>query len=257
MHSRGFAAAVRESRAVVHRSLIDAQSTFLLEVLSPFEMAQRSVGDANASLRKLNDVLEAQAKRIANALHSEAGQLLASVHFALADAGRDLPEANTQRLANVRTLLVEIENRLRNLSHQLRPTVLDDLGLAAALDLLGESAAQRCGLQVEVHVSLKGDLRASIETALYRIIQEALTNAAKHADANRVDVEVRQVEHRIVCSVRDDGVGFDSTAALRRQRPGLGLTEIRESVAALGGMVRVSMNGDHGTDLTIEIPLDA
>ena len=105
-------------------------------------------------------------------------------------------------------------------------------------------------------MSLKGDLPAPIENTIYSITQEALANAAKHAEATKVEVEVQQVEGRIFCAVRDDGVGFDNTAGFRKRRPGLGLTEIRERIAALGGVVKLKLNHDHGTDLSFEIPLE-
>jgi signal transduction histidine kinase len=236
--------------------MIDAETAFFVEALSPFEMAHRAFRDANAMLRGLNGMLERQAKQIAYALHNEAGQLLASVHFALGEAGRELPPEKVPHLAKVRELLIEIEDRLRNLSHELRPPVLDDLGLPAALDLLADGVSKRWGLPVAVSASLNGDVPASIENTVYRITQEALTNAAKHAGASCAEVDLRQVNHKIVCSIRDDGVGFDGTAGFRKRRPGLGLTEIRERVAALGGIVRLGLNNERGTDLTIEIPLE-
>jgi len=236
---------------------LEAQTAFFTEVLSPFEMGHRAFRDANAMLRRLNGMLEGQAKRIAYSLHSEAGQLLASVHLALAEAGRGLPQDNLAHLTKVRALLVEIEDRLRNLSHQLRPPVLEDLGLAEALELLAEGISKRWGLLVSVSVSLKGDLPAPIENTVYQITQEALANTARHAEASRVHVEVRQVERRIVCAVQDDGVGFDNTAGFRKRRPGLGLTEIKERVALLGGSLRLArMNDDRGTELRFEIPLE-
>ena len=257
VHSRSVGTALNRALGDDERArLLDAQTAFFVEALSPFEMAHRAFRDANAVLRRLNDMLEGQAKRIAYALHSEAGQLLASVHFALAEAERGLPTENAIRLGKVREMLAEIEERLRNLSHELRPPVLEDLGLSSALELLAESVSNRWGLPVGVSVSLKGDLPASIENTVYRITQEALTNAAKHASASRAEVELRQIDHMIICSIRDDGSGFDDSAAFRKRRPGLGLTEIRERVAALGGVVRLGLNDDRGTDLTIEIPLD-
>lgn len=257
IHSRAVAAVQDRPLGEDERaSLLEGQMAFLVEALSPFEMAQRAFRDANTTLRRLNDVLEGQAKRIAYALHSEAGQLLASVHFALAEAARDLPPENMTNLGKVRGLLIEIEDRLRNLSHELRPPVLEDLGLAVAIKLFAEGVSNRWGLPVTVTASLNGDIPASIENAVYRITQEALTNAAKHAGASRAEVELRQINRRIVCSVRDDGVGFDNSAAFRKRRPGLGLTEIRERVDALGGVLRLSLNDDRGTDLTFEIPLE-
>jgi signal transduction histidine kinase len=201
-------------------------------------------------------MLEGQAKRIAYSLHNEAGQLLASVHFALAEAGRELPPEKAEHLGKVRDMLIEIEERLRNISHDLRPPVLEDLGLSAALALLAQSISSRWGLPVIVSVSLKGDLPAPIENTIYRIAQEALTNFANHAGADQAEVHLRQVQRKIVCSIRDDGSGFDDSAAFRKRRPGLGLTEIRERVEELGGVVRLGPNKNCGTDLTIEIPLD-
>jgi signal transduction histidine kinase len=257
IHAQAMAALLNHALTEDERSrLLGAQTTFFVEALSPFEMTHRAFRDANTMLRRLNDMLEGQAKRIAYALHSEAGQLLASLHLAIADAGRDLPPENATHLGKVRTLLIEIEERLRNLSHELRPPVLEDLGLGAALELLADSVGKRFGLPVSVSVSLKGDLPASIENTVYRITQEALTNTAKHAEATRAEVDVRQIDRKIVFSVRDDGIGFDGTGAFRKQRPGLGLTEIRERVAALGGVVRLGLNNERGTDLTIEIPMD-
>lgn len=257
MHSRAVTAAVnRASGDAERRRLMEAQTEFLIEALSPFEMARRAFCDANTVLRRLNEVLEAQAKRIGYALHNEAGQLLASVHFALAEAGRELPVDRSKHLEEVRTMLIEIETRLRNLSHDLRPPVLDDIGLAGALDLVAQGVSSRWGLPVTVSVSLESDLPASIENTIYRIAQEALANVAKHASAHRAEIRVHQTARKIVCSVRDDGTGFDDTAAFRKGRPGLGLTEIRERVGALGGVVRLGLNRKGGTDLTIEIPLD-
>jgi signal transduction histidine kinase len=257
IHSSAVAAAL--NRPLDHEArmrLLSAQNTFLIEALSPFEMGHRAFRDANEVLKRMNEMLEAQAKRIAYALHNEAGQLLASLHIELAEAGRELPPEKTTHLTTIRETLLEIENRLRNLSHELRPPVLDDVGLSAALALLAEGVSSRWGLPVIVTVGLKGDLPAAIENTVYRIAQEALTNAAKHADASRAEVRVRQIDRKVVCSIRDDGVGFDDTAGFRKQRPGIGLTEIRERVGALGGIVRLGLNGDRGTNLTIEIPLD-
>jgi|SRR2546428_4400668 len=257
IHASAVAAAL--NRPLDHKErmrLLDAQNAFFIEALSPFEMGHRAFRDANAVLRRMNDMLEGQAKRIAYALHSEAGQLLASLHMELAETARDLPPEKTTHLTKIRETLLEIEDRLRNLSHELRPPVLDDLGLAAGLALMAQGVSSRWGLPVIVSVDLKGDLPAVIENTVYRTAQEALTNAAKHSGANRAEVRVRQSERKVVCAVRDDGNGFDDTGGLRKSRPGLGLTEIKERVGALGGIVRLARNGDRGTDLRIEIPLD-
>ena len=163
MHERAVASAMTRARSESQRrNLLDAQSAFLIEALSPFEIARRAFHDTNAVLRRINDVLEAQAKRIAYALHSEAGQLLASVHFALAEAGRDMPADNAKYLDDVRRMLAEVETRLRNLSHELRPSVLEDVGLAAALQLVAQGVSSRWGLPVDVDINLDAPLPAAI-----------------------------------------------------------------------------------------------
>ena len=256
-HSRTLEYTLNNARTDDEREdLVERQTAFLIEAHSPYEIARRAFHDTNTVLRRLNDMLEAQARRIAYALHSEAGQLLASLHFALAEAGRDVPPENTKHLDNVRHMLTEIETRLRNLSHELRPSVLDDLGLDAALQLLAQGVSSRWGIPVDVTVGLDAPLPTPIENTVYRIAQEALTNAAKHASANKAEVRVTTISHKVICSVRDDGSGFDDTASFRKGRPGLGLSEIRERVGALGGTVQLKLNAKGGTDLTIEIPLD-
>src|SRR5439155_2383616 len=112
--------------------------------------------EANAVLRRLNDVLEGQAKRIASMLHDDTGQLLASVHFALAHVAGEVPPESAQEIQAARALLVEIEQRLRSLAHELRPPILDDLGLVPALKFLADSAWKRWGLPVTVHASIDG-----------------------------------------------------------------------------------------------------
>src|SRR5439155_18135721 len=135
VHSRALAAVLERPLADTEKVLLlDALEKFFVEVLSPFEMAHRGFRDANVVLHRLNDVLEGQAKRIASALHDEASQLLASVHLALADVASRLPPERAEELQTARGLLDQIEQRLRNLAHELRPPILEDLGLVPALE---------------------------------------------------------------------------------------------------------------------------
>jgi signal transduction histidine kinase len=258
VHARAVAAVLNRQRTDEERvRLLEVQINFFVEALSPFEITHRAFREANTVLRLLNDMLEGQAKRIAYALHDEAAQLLASVHLEIADVASKLPAETAKQLASVKGLLNQIEERLRNYSHELRPPVLEDLGLFPALELLADGVSKRWGLPVTVTASLNEYVPATIESTVYRITQEALTNAAKHAKATRVEVDLRLTAQKIVCSVRDDGIGFDVNAlSSRKRRTGLGLIEIKERVAALGGVLRVGRNKDRGTDLTVEIPLE-
>jgi signal transduction histidine kinase len=233
---------------------VQAAADFVRECLSSFEMAHRAVREANTALRGLNQFLEEQTRRISHELHDQAGQLLASVYLALDEVARDLPAPAADRLQSVKGLLDEIEVELRRLSHELRPTVLDDLGLMPALDLLAQGVSARTGLWVKIEGPRDDRLPSSIETVLYRIVQEALTNVGKHARASAVTIVVRREARRVCCSVRDDGVGFDPGTA-RPTVKGIGLIGIRERLASVGGALSIDAAPDRGTELRVAIPL--
>jgi signal transduction histidine kinase len=227
---------------------------FALECLSPFEMAHRAVREANAALRGLNDHLEEQTRRISRELHDQAGQFLASVYLALDDLARDMPGDVGERLLAVKGLLDRIEEQLRRLSHELRPMILDDLGLVAALEFLGTGFAARHALEIRVHGRSEERLPGPIETVLYRIVQEALNNVAKHARAATVTIVVSRDARHVSCSVRDDGVGFDPQAT-RGGDHGIGLMGIRERLSPLGGVLSIASGPGIGTELRVTIPL--
>ena len=212
---------------------------------------------AERALRHLNEALEEEVKRIAHALHDEAGQLLASVHIGLADVARDLPAPAAKRLEDVRGLLDKIEEQLRHLSHELRPTILDDLGLGPALEFLADGVSKRTGLSIAVEGSPGKRLPAPTETALYRIVQEALTNVTKHAQATRVYIKFMRNRRFLRGVIRDDGVGFDvPTVLTRRGSRGLGLTGIRERLHAVGGTLDIIATPRGGTQLILTVPVE-
>lgn len=235
-------------------SLLTACSEFFGECLSPFEMSHRGAQEGRRALRHLNEVLEGEIKRIAHALHDEAGQLLASVHIALADVAAALPEASRGSLHDANRLLQQAEAELRNLSHELRPTVLDNLGLLPALEVLAEHVAKRSGLSITVKGNEEGRLPSVVETALYRIVQEALNNVVKHAAARTVCIELIRTPSGVTCAVRDDGAGC-AMPPDHGYVQGLGLIGIRERLTALGGSLRIVTAPQCGTALLAEIPL--
>lgn len=210
------------------------------------------------ALRRLNETLEQESRRIAHALHDQAGQLLAAVDIALDEFAHELPPSAQPHLQEVKGLLDQIETQLRHLSHELRPTILDDLGLVPALEFLAEGVSARTGLAVTVDGPTTGRLPLAIETALYRTVQEALTNVTKHAQAKCVSVQIMREDRRLRCTIRDDGIGFDVSAVLARKgERGLGLIGIRERLDALGGRLRITSAPGQGTELAITIPLEA
>jgi signal transduction histidine kinase len=199
---------------------------------------------------------EAEARRIAHELHDEAGQLLAALHITLDDLATQAPaqEASVRKL---REGLDRVEAQLRRLARELRPTILDDLGLAPALEWLAQGLAERRDVTVTVDAPERR-LAPEVETVLYRIVQEALTNAVRHARPRRITVLVREEGAQIRAVVRDDGRGFDAVAQLaRRGDRGLGLIGIRERAEALGGVVDIRSAPDQGTEVCVLIPQEA
>ena len=247
-----------EQRAVRRQELSEAAAEFLAETLSPYEMAHRGVQDAIVALRQLNETLEEQIKRIAYAVHDEAGQLLVAVHLALADLARDLLEPQKERVERIEGLLNQVEQQLRRYSHELRPTVLDDLGWIPAIRFLAEGVSKRANLRIQIKTTVAGRLPGPAEIALYRIVQEALTNAAKHSKASRVWIRIGRKNRIFRCSIEDDGVGFDVRATQSDgKRRGLGLIGMQERLNGIGGTLSIDSVRGRGTRLLIQLPTEA
>jgi signal transduction histidine kinase len=236
--------------------LIKRAEEVLIEGLMPFEMSHRAFRDAIGVLRRMNERIEEEAKRIAHALHEEAGGLLASTHLALEDLARDLSPAGSERLSLVKRLLDQMDDQLRQLAHEIRPTLLDDLGLIPALEFLANGMSRRSGVTVTVEGSTTGRLPPAVETTLYRNVQEALNNVIRHAQARNVKVIVARETHGVRCSVRDDGIGFDlSTVSAAHGERGLGHVGMRERLDPLQGTLLITSVPGHGAELLMYIPL--
>ncbi len=237
--------------------LLRSSGEFFAECLSPYEMAHRGFQDAVKALRQLNETLEEEIKRIAYAVHDEAGQLLVAVHLALAEVALELPEPQQAQFARIKEMLNQVEKHLRRYSHELRPTILDDLGWIPAIRFLAEGISKRANLPIHIDATDSGRLPNTIETTLYRIVQEALTNAVKHAKASNVWIRAWRENPVLCCSIRDDGGGFDSSQAQAAPgRKGLGLIAMQERVTAIGGTLRIESRLGQGTELSIRLPLE-
>jgi len=240
------------ARRAIPGAVIKDANEFFAECLSPFEMSYRGAREGARAWQRLNEALENEAKRIAHALHDEAGQLLASVHFAVADMAGELPPQSRARLKEVKALLNRIDTELRNLSHELRPIVLDRLGLLPALQFLAESVTRRAGIPITVKGGEAGRLSPVVEITLYRIVQEALNNVLKHAQASSASIELKVGPQRVSCTIRDNGVGL--AAECIQHSDGLGLAGIRERLNALGGSLHFASRPKRGTALRAEVP---
>jgi signal transduction histidine kinase len=203
---------------------------------------------------------EEERRRISRDLHDEIGQSLTSLMVGL----RTLQESPNidmalQRADELRRLGKQIHDELRRLARGLRPSILDDLGLAEALKRYAEEYEQTHGIAVRVLVPEPGVARLSeaIETALYRIALEALTNVVKHARATRVILDLSWARHRVRMRVTDNGRGFPPGFDLGADSPHghLGLPSMAERAALLGGRMLVESRAGGGTTLSFEIPL--
>jgi signal transduction histidine kinase len=206
--------------------------------------------------RKLVEAQEAERRRVARELHDEAGQLLSSltVGLRLLEHEAERPKAVFVQAANLRQIAHAAQESLHRLATDLRPAALDHLGLVPAL---GQLAAKLSGTGgPAIHLETLGfdgkRLSPDLDIALYRIAQEALTNAVRHARARQVSLVVERREKGIVMLVEDDGRGFDVESAVRSGR--LGLPGIRERAEMLGGKLLIESSPGSGTTLVVEVP---
>jgi len=236
---------------------LSAAAEFFAECISPYEMSYRGSHESNAALRHFNDVLEAEAERLAHELHREAGQLLIAVYIALAELAEDSPPQTQKYIAKITRLLDQIDGQLRRIAHELRPTILDDLGLVPALRYLSEGMSQRARLTIRVD-GTEERLPCLVESVLYRVAQEALNNVVKHSQATRAWIMIERETGWARCTIRDNGVGFDIRAvdALGGEH-GFGLTGIRERLTMMGGTLQINSAAGQGTELVICVPADA
>ena len=215
------------------------------------DLSRRVARDA---LRRAVAAQELERRRLARELHDETGQALTSMLLGLAavDAA-GTPEEAHAAVAELRRLVVSTLQDVRRLAVELRPKALDDFGLLPALKRLGQTVSEGSRLDVQVEARLGGKrLPAEAETAVYRIVQEALTNVVKHAEAQHVSVLLTRKNESVSVMIEDDGKGFDPGSA---RSDGLGLLGMQERVALLDGSLAVESTPGAGTTLVLELPL--
>jgi signal transduction histidine kinase len=161
------------------------------------------------------------------------------------------------RIAELRNETGRTLSEVRKMAVDLRPSTLDDLGLAAALQWYTDDFARRTRTTVSFHCfGLEDRLSDEVEVVVYRIIQEALTNVAKHANASHVEVSVARERNVVVASVTDDGLGFDVDGVMSSRERGLGLFGMQERVSLVGGSLQLTSFPGGGTRVALEVPLE-
>jgi len=200
---------------------------------------------------------EEERKRISRELHDETAQSLTSllVRLRLLQDARDLDEVKVGA-AQLRELTAQTLEEVRKLAVELRPTTLDHLGLVAALEWYSREYAQRLDAEVDFRTEgLAGRLHPEVELVIYRVVQEALTNIARHAQATRAQIALLFRDDAVEVEVEDDGLGFDLQEATSTRERGLGLFGMRERVELIGGTFAIDSRIGQGTCINVRVPI--
>ncbi len=201
-----------------------------------------------------DSALEQERKRIAREIHDELGQALTALRIDVAWLSERVSRDGTvgERLQSMSNILDNTVESVRRIAAHLRPGLLDDLGLAASIEWLADQITARSGIRCRIamdHGSL--DLNERLSVCVYRIVQEALTNVARHSEASEVEVGIQEVENSLLVEISDNGVGFDPET----RKYSYGLLGIRERAQMLGGTVEVTSRPDEGTSVMASFPL--
>jgi two-component system sensor histidine kinase UhpB len=216
------------------------------------EMLDRIEAERRESARRSLEAQEGERRRVAQELHDEVGQALTAIVLQLDRMSRTAPPALREELAEARESARASLGDVRRIAQRLRPEVLEDLGLANAMQALCDRIGEHGGVRVRGLIGDDpGTLNPQVELVVYRVAQEALTNVLRHADADQVVVELTRADGFLTLRVADDGVGLD-----HRANRGGGLQGMRERALLVGGRIAVR-DLDPGTEVTLRLPADA
>lgn len=242
-----------ERRVTERTAELAATNASLTDEITRRELAE---ADRRALQQQLTTVQEDERRRIARELHDQMGQHLAALGLGLKAAKDATPQSSAEweRLQGLQSLADLMGREVHQLALELRPTALDDLGIHTALANYADAWSERFGVAVDFH-AVGADaprLPLPVETALYRIVQEALTNVGKHAAAGRVSVVLRRTTGLVSAVIEDNGVGFDDEFVDEHR---LGILGMRERAVLVGGTLEVESGVGRGTTVIARIPL--
>jgi len=209
--------------------------------------------------KRLIEVQEYERRKLARELHDEVGQILTAIKINLQTATRVTEPDAAPHLNESVDLVDEVLNHVRNMSLDLRPSMLDDLGLVPALRWYVDKQSRRAGLQANISADVSGKRFApEIEITCYRILQEAMNNVIKHSSAEKLNVELWNDAQELHLRIADDGKGFNVYSALRRALNGesTGILGMQERVELVGGKLRINSVVGEGTDIHAIFPVE-
>jgi signal transduction histidine kinase len=211
---------------------------------------------------KLVQVQEQDLKNISRELHDEVGQALTAVAINLgtikSNKSQILNEETVERLEESLLMTENVLEQVREISHNLHPSILEDLGLVSALRWFVGRYRDRTGIAIGLKgIAVDGNLNPEIALACYRVVQEALTNVVKHAQATRVQICLKEEGHTLSCIIEDNGNGYDQEAEAVGDYHvrGIGLISMRERISSIGGHLSVQSRPGQGTTISFQIPL--
>jgi signal transduction histidine kinase len=223
--------------------------------------SQRILQQNETDLRNLTGRLiyaqEQERSRLARELHDDLAQRLAVFAIDVGRLQQRLANPSTvvqEQLGEMKKAIIDISQDVHDLSRQLHPSILDDLGLIKAVESECNHFSRREGIEIAFnHENISAAIPKNLALTLYRIIQEALHNVSKHACANHVRVSLKGVGHDVLMSVQDDGIGFDPAEGWKK--PALGLSSMRERVRLIHGEFSIRSHDQKGTEITVQVPL--
>ena len=236
------------------RGLAD-QASSAIKNAELFEQVSKGRERQRKLAKSLVDIQEAERRQFARELHDRLGQALTGLQFMLESVKKQIKDTPRPELDEIQKYVAEIMEQTREMALNLRPSMLDDLGLVPTLQWHFDRYSNQTGIQI----NFQGDdslkrLPMEIETTAYRIIQEALTNVARYAQVQEVFVGLRMEAKTLALEVSDSGRGFDPSADL--DKPAFGLGGMRERASLAGGFLTVTSRPDHGTQIRATLPLD-
>jgi signal transduction histidine kinase len=232
--------------------------------IKELEKSEVSIHRKNEQLRKLAsrlaEVETMERRRLSRELHDQVGQQLTALGINLSilerKISKDAPPIVHSKIVDSMALVKEMMDIIRNIMTELRPSVLDNLGLTASLQWYGELFTSRTGISVLVNAAELPHVPAFIENTLFRILQESLTNVVKHSGARKVRVSLDFKNEALRLTIQDNGVGLDpNLASANGKSKGWGLTTMRERLEIIGGHLLIGSNPGQGTRVVAEVPL--